>query len=529
GDLDLTRCSNSGVVTAAQGSAGGLVGYASQKATLLNCHNTGNVTGPASNGGLVGETYSNSKAITLTNCSSTGNVTMSGTNSSEDSGGLVGYLHANTVVLTRCFAQGNVSGGARRSAGGLVGYLSVPDGGTGTVTACYATGDVSNAGDNTGGLVGQTSGTITVRGCYATGAVEGTYTINPRAGGLVGASSSGTLTLTECAALNPSVKTPRGPTGRLVGSQSNTTITNCYGRADMVVTMTVDYDPVNKTVDDGDPGAISAGIHGANLTATLPASTNPNLNAILADFSAHWNGGTSTVLPTLQNLSGGVTQTPVLKATTGGSETPLTGIALDPAGNITLTIGGTKTVTVKPLPDGAVLPPVSATSNVTGIATVAAGGNTVTVTGVGGGSTQITVTAGEKTANLNVNVTGAAATEKTPTPVFENGYNLGMGYDNFYLTNDYASKTNTKNTTYKLYAAATGDTVSGITVKPSDYGGFQVGGVSVSTDCYVTATAPGFLESERALLRLLAPYKPTDGATVEGGQVKIKTPAQLRD
>lgn len=119
-------------------------------------------------------------------------------------------------------------------------------------------------------------------------------------------------------------------------------------------------------------------------------------------------------------------------------------------------------------------------------------------------------------------------TEKTATPVFENGYNLGQGGDNFYLTNDYASKENTKNTTYRLYAAATGDAApAGMTIKPGDYGGFQVGPVSASTDCYVTATAPGFLESDRAPLRLLAKYT-ADGVTVAGGQVNITTPAQLQ-
>ncbi|MEG2421926.1 MAG: hypothetical protein RSB55_10245, partial [Oscillospiraceae bacterium] len=140
-----------------------------------------------------------------------------------------------------------------------------------------------------------------------------------------------------------------------------------------------------------------------------------------------------------------------------------------------------------------------------------------------------TQTATTTSAVANIKVTAAVPTVKTATPVFESGYNLGRNYKKYDLTNDYASKKNTINTVYKLYSAVTGtDTPAGMTVKPGDYGGFAVSGARVPTDCYVTATAPGFSESERVALRVLPEYA-ADGVTVEQGQVHIKTPAQLRD
>lgn len=180
---------------------GGLVGNLNNNSNITDCHATGNVTVTGSNqyvGGIVGNTAGN-----LTNCYATGDITAT---DSQYVGGLAGYSMNSNSTLANCYAKGNVSG--RDEVGGLIGqcYGMITDshaygdvigasgnigGLTGTVYAriqnSSANGNVKSTGStgNVGGLVGSSSNTG-VSNCYATGDVSG----GEYAGGLVGVSTT---------------------------------------------------------------------------------------------------------------------------------------------------------------------------------------------------------------------------------------------------------------------------------------------------------------------------------------------------
>ncbi|MCL2845268.1 MAG: hypothetical protein FWE23_07445 [Chitinivibrionia bacterium] len=136
---------------------------------IENSRTSVNVTGNATVGGLVGESYG-----IITNSHATGNV--SGTGSSI--GGLVGVARA---LITNSYATGRVSG--RGSVGGLVGVVrGVVN--TTAVSNSYATGNVSGTGNSIGGLIGVNSGNI--ENSYAIGNVVGVSSV----GGLAGESNA---------------------------------------------------------------------------------------------------------------------------------------------------------------------------------------------------------------------------------------------------------------------------------------------------------------------------------------------------
>ena len=122
---------------------GGLVG--SSSGTITNSSMNGEVNGDYRVGGLVGVL---STGGTITGSQATGDVTS--TSNGDRVGGLVGWADGN---ISSSSAEGNVSGG-RWDVGGLVGYSS------GDIANSHATGDVSGE-DRVGGLVGQSDGDIT--------------------------------------------------------------------------------------------------------------------------------------------------------------------------------------------------------------------------------------------------------------------------------------------------------------------------------------------------------------------------------
>ena len=143
---------------------GGLVGYA-YDSNIENCYATGNVTGTAHVGGLIGYGYFDyRKDINIISCYVTGDVT--GTNLV---GGLIGDTYDGNIE--HCYATGDVTG--TEDVGGLVGNSDS------SVINCYATGNVTGT-SAVGGLVGYSEGSVI--NCYATGNVIGTEYV----GGLVG-------------------------------------------------------------------------------------------------------------------------------------------------------------------------------------------------------------------------------------------------------------------------------------------------------------------------------------------------------
>ena len=123
----------------------GLFGYVSGSGKVQNLTVDGTVSGSGNRvGGVVG--YNSGSVI---NCTNTGSVS-----GSEYVGGVVGY---NRGTVENCYNTGNVSGVG--PVGGVVGSNS------GTVENCYNTDSVSN-GTTSGGVVGQNSGSGSVTGCY---------------------------------------------------------------------------------------------------------------------------------------------------------------------------------------------------------------------------------------------------------------------------------------------------------------------------------------------------------------------------
>ncbi len=142
----ITECYATGVVAAASGSAGGLVGW-SQGSVISRCFATGTVSsaGEAANaGGLVG-----SNGSTVSECYATGNVTVT-SEWANVAGGLVGY---NAGPVSQCFAMGDVVllgvDSGYNPVGGLVGLNRAP------LSECYSTGRVTGYAD-AGGLIGFT-------------------------------------------------------------------------------------------------------------------------------------------------------------------------------------------------------------------------------------------------------------------------------------------------------------------------------------------------------------------------------------
>lgn len=174
-------------------------------------------------GGVAGDSYGN-----IENCSVSGSV--SGSGSSSDVGGVVGYQHGG--FLTGCSSSATVKGTKR--AGGMAG---VTNNGA-TLTACYATGDVTLVSNGTdsyfaGGVVGFNGGG-TLTACYATGNVTGTGTGSGSiyVGGVTGDNASGTLTACYHAAETVSGRdgaTTGGVTGRNYDANVGIpSITACY-------------------------------------------------------------------------------------------------------------------------------------------------------------------------------------------------------------------------------------------------------------------------------------------------------------
>lgn len=176
-------------------------------AIVSNSYATGNVTGNAWVGGLIGgdgdtdtlivDPTLGQTPITVQNSYAIGNVT-----GNYYLGGLVG--HGNFVVtISGSYATGSVTGTIRPGGftmsklGGLLGGAE----GAATLTNSHATGAVYGTGQLLGGLAGSVGSGSTISGCYATGNVTGTGMsglsgISSSIGGLIGAVQNGALTST---------------------------------------------------------------------------------------------------------------------------------------------------------------------------------------------------------------------------------------------------------------------------------------------------------------------------------------------
>jgi hypothetical protein len=193
----LDGCFATGTSVNGDDTVGGIVGIMFEKdSKVVNCHNTGAVTGGQFLGGIAGIIYG-----TISGCSNTG--TVSGTNlvggivaeinyatmndcnnagsviGSAYVGGGIGYNRCSTII--NCYNIGAVTGTVT-NIGGFVGTLW-----DGTVANCYNIGDVNGKGFF-GGVVGESSNYSRVTNCYNAGAGSG----GAQFGGVAGR-NSGTL------------------------------------------------------------------------------------------------------------------------------------------------------------------------------------------------------------------------------------------------------------------------------------------------------------------------------------------------
>ncbi|SMC41892.1 beta strand repeat-containing protein, partial [Sporomusa malonica] len=221
----ITNCYSDVTAVSTGSTTGGLVGC--NKGLIEDSHSTGNVTGTANVGGLVG--YMGNTVGTITDCYATGNVTGSG----YYVGGLVGYSKKNTSgSISNCYSTGDVTGAGY--VGGLVGRNEIS-----TISGCYSTGDVTMAAGtatadtwSVGGLIGYNTGNIT--DCYATGDVVsrngstkyGASNLYACAGGLVGDNASGNIT--SCYSTGTVTSTTGRIVGGLVGWLDSGTVSQCY-------------------------------------------------------------------------------------------------------------------------------------------------------------------------------------------------------------------------------------------------------------------------------------------------------------
>jgi hypothetical protein len=169
-NLSLTN-----VTVICRGISGGLAGTI-YHCTISNSYFSGNVTGDALVGCLVGTNFGN-----VNNCYATCNVT-----GRYYVGGLIG---ANMGTVSKCYSTGSATGNV--SVGSLVGQNGLVDESnnryTGTVGDSYSTASVTGEA-GVGGLVGANYDSV-VSNSYSTGSVTG----NSSVGGLVGYDYDGTV------------------------------------------------------------------------------------------------------------------------------------------------------------------------------------------------------------------------------------------------------------------------------------------------------------------------------------------------
>lgn len=137
----IRNCENAGDVKG-QNHVGGIVGY-DVGGDVTDCRNTGEVAGNSYIGGIAGENVDSA----ISGCYNKG-----GVKAETAAGGITGFNHDAVV---NCFNIGDV--GAKNNAGGIAG------GNNQSITRCYSTGAVS--GLTRGGIVGIQSGG-TIGDCY---------------------------------------------------------------------------------------------------------------------------------------------------------------------------------------------------------------------------------------------------------------------------------------------------------------------------------------------------------------------------
>ncbi|MDR0307356.1 MAG: hypothetical protein LBI42_11045 [Chitinispirillales bacterium] len=197
GRLDSAVVKNLSVTEAnitAHSRAGAVAGGIGNS-SVEHCYSSGTVKGNGFIGGVVGYSYRRSKVSDSYSESSLGG--------ENYIGGVAGDLDGGSIV-ERCYSAGKVSGEA--AVGGVAGGIQ----GRGSrVSNSYSTAKIES-GSKGGGIAGLVIQGGNIKNCYSTSEVTGRTYI----GGIAGQIAD---TLSNCVALNKSVKATVGVAGRLRG------------------------------------------------------------------------------------------------------------------------------------------------------------------------------------------------------------------------------------------------------------------------------------------------------------------------
>ena len=155
----MIDCSNTGMVTGFD-FVGGLVGYVNN-GNMSDCYNMGTVCGRDYVGGLLGYSSGGGSVVA--------SYVLGEVYGDENTGGLVGYSSEGYLIssFNEAVVQGN------DVVGGVIGYMG------GSILACYNQGSV-NGVEHVGGLVGYLHGEVA--SCLGRGLVIGENSV----GGLIG-------------------------------------------------------------------------------------------------------------------------------------------------------------------------------------------------------------------------------------------------------------------------------------------------------------------------------------------------------
>lgn len=200
-ETKITDCINDADIshTKANGKAGGIIGIGSQDAktiTVINCHNTGDVTG-GNVGGIIGYLGNVTTAL-FEDCSNSGAIIGNVSGGASYVGGIVGYDSGfnkeKQITFQNCLNSGTITAEINK-AGGIAGILggSVEATNAREFTGCTNFGSVSGQ-ETAAGIVANSQGQLTVTDCHSMGNISARDT----AAGIVGRAGGGPLTIDSC-------------------------------------------------------------------------------------------------------------------------------------------------------------------------------------------------------------------------------------------------------------------------------------------------------------------------------------------
>lgn len=190
---------------------GGLVGY-SANSKITGSEFSGNLNSSGHEvGGIVGRASDKSS---IESCHS-----LNGATSGKSCvGGICGNLLSNSSVV-KCYTTTNLNGSTDK-VGGLVGKAEDSD-----ISNSYTTEiTVTGKADSDGGIVGYLNNS-NVEYCYSRAKVTGMDSV----GGIAGKKGEGSVAITGCAALNPTLTgSNKDNVNKIIGQGSDAVLTKCY-------------------------------------------------------------------------------------------------------------------------------------------------------------------------------------------------------------------------------------------------------------------------------------------------------------